>query len=166
MRIQAALLCVLIFVSGAAPVGASEQPPLQNQALKTLYLDLSALFRQYYPDATGYLLKDKLHFEYSTRAFLIHRQTKTGMWQDPAEERGPNRGGILCDIELRKGRYEGAAAVPQTFDECYFKVLLLAPYEPRRDDCLYARLSYPDGVNSAFLTRYTELVNQFASQAP
>jgi hypothetical protein len=165
MSIRAALLCALILLAGAGPLAASEQEPLQDPALKTLYLELGALFRQYYPNATGYLLKDKLHFEYNTRAFLIHLPNRTGAWQDPAEERGPDRGGILCDLELRKGRYEGAAVVPQTFDQRYFKVLLMAPYSPKRDANLYTRLSYPDGVNPAFLARFTELVNEFIAQA-
>jgi hypothetical protein len=106
-------------------------------------------------------VKDKIHFEYDTRVFIVHEAYKTGEWQDPREERGPKPGGILCDITLQKGQYQGAAAAPQTFDKRYFKVLLMAPYSSKRDVHLYVRLSYPGNVSSDFLKEFADLVNGF-----
>src|ERR1039458_6677961 len=99
------------------------------------------LFRKYYPKVTSHLLKDKIHFEQETRIFIVHEPLMTGEWQDPWEERGPMRGGILCDITLQKGKYQGQAEVPQTFDKRYFKVLLLVGYSAKEDVHVHVLLS-------------------------
>jgi hypothetical protein len=49
--------------------------------------------------------------------------------------------------------------VPQTFDKRYFRVLLLAPYSPKRDAHLIVHLAYPRDVHPEFLKQFTELVN-------
>jgi hypothetical protein len=134
----------------------------QNSALKPLYSQLRDLFYQYYPRATSHLVGDKLHFECDTRVFIVHEPFKTGEWQDPWEERGPNRGGILCEIIYEKGPYQGAATVPQTFDKRYYKVLLLAPNAPSADAHLHVRLWYPANVNKDFVERFTAIINNFS----
>lgn len=157
----------IAFIAGAAgstvPMAmvAADAEALPQAVLKPFYSDLRILFQQYYPKVTSHLVKDKIHFEQDTRVFIVHEAYKTGEWQDPWETRGPKRGGILCEIELKKGKYEGAAVVPQTFDKRYFKVLLLAPYSARQDAHLYVHLSYPADVNSEFLRLFTERINEF-----
>jgi len=151
------LVCALV----TAPTKAAEDEPLQTPALKRFYSELRTLLRKHYPKATSHLLKDKIHFEHDTRVFIVHEAYKTGEWQDPWEERGPKPGGILCDITLQKGQYQGAAVAPQTFDKRYFKVLLMAPYSPKRDVHLYVHLSYPGNVRTDFLKEFTDLVNGF-----
>ena len=156
-------LSVLLFLTMALATSlqAAEDRPLQNPALKRFYSELRTLFQQHYSNATSHLLTNKIHFERDTRAFLVHEPTKNGEWQDPWETRGPKRGGILCDLELRKGPYAGAAMVPQTFDKRYFKLLLMAPYSSRHDAHLYVHLSYPADAKADFLRQFTDLVNDF-----
>jgi len=151
------LVCALV----AVPTRAVELETLHNPALERFYSELRTLFRKHYPKATSHLLKDKIHFEHDTRVFIVHEAYKTGEWQDPWEERGPKPGGILCDITLQKGQYQGAAVAPQTFDKRYFKVLLMAPYSSKRDVHLYVHLSYPGNVSTDFLKEFTDLVNGF-----
>ena len=107
-------------------------------------------------------MKDRIHFEYNTRVFVIHEALKTGEWQDPREERGPNKGGILGEILLRPGRYEGAAVAPQIFDKRYFKVLLLAPFSEKCDCHLHVRLYYPGDAKEDFLKEFQQLIDGFA----
>src|SRR5262249_40391453 len=149
-----AMFCAL----QAVPARAAETDAgaLQNPALKPLYPELQMLFRKYYPKATSHLLKDKIHFEQDTRVFIVHEPTLNGEWQDPWEERGPNPGGILCELTMLKGRYGGQAVAPQTFDKRYFKVLLLAPYAAKPDCHLEVHLYYPRDVNGEFLKQFTE----------
>lgn len=156
------LFLLSFFLALMAPSArAADNEPLQSPALKRLYSELRTLFRKHYPKATSHLLKDKIHFEHDTRVFIVHEPLKTGEWQDPWETRGPKPGGILCDITLERGQYHGAAVVPQTFDKRYFKVLLMAPYSPKRDAHVYVHLSYPGNVGTDFLKEFTELVNGF-----
>jgi len=71
-------------------------------------------------------------------------------------------GGILCDIELQKGKYNGAIQLPWTFDKRYFKELAMAPYSAKDNAFLYVHLSYPSNMSEEFLKQFTELVNGFA----
>jgi hypothetical protein len=157
------LIAVFFFLGLVACLAkGGDAAPSPNPDFKRLYSELRALFHRYYPSVTSNILNDEIHFEDNTRIFLIHRPLKTGEWQDASETRGPKRGGILCDIHFVKGRYAGAAAVPQTFDERYFKVLLLASYSAKQDAHLLVRLSFPDDAKEAFLKVFTESVNRFA----
>src|SRR5438046_1774839 len=130
---RSTLLCLICLACLGPPATGAEDEALQNPALRRFYSELHTLVHRHYPKSTSHLLKDKIHFEYDTRVFIVHETYKTGEWQDPWEERGPKPGGILCDLALKKGRYEGAAMVPQTFDKRYFKVWLMAPYSAKHD---------------------------------
>jgi hypothetical protein len=136
---------LLALLAIAPPVQADDPDPAESGAfaIERLYQDVRLLVRRYYPDATAHRLGDKIHFEDRTRVFVVHDPLKTGEWQDPVEERGPRMGGVHGDIELRPGRYDGAAAVPQAFDKRYFVVHLYAPYSKRADRYLYVHLKLP-----------------------
>jgi hypothetical protein len=142
--------------------GMAEEASSQNPALQPLYQQLHTLFRRYYPLVTGHLLGDKIHFEHDTRIFIVHEPLKTGEWQDPREQRGPNKDGILCEIELRHGAYGGAAVVPQVFDKRYFTILLLAPYSQKLDAHLNVNLFYPRGVSEEFLKAFRDTIESFS----
>gem|GEM_PF-1484488 len=155
------LLLALLGILITLPARAADDAALQNPALKRFYSELKTLFRKQYPQATSHLLKDNIHFESDTRVFIVHESTMTGDWQDPWETRGPKSGGILCDIRFQKGKYQGQAVTPQTFNKRYFKTLLLASYSEKRDAHIVVQLSYPRNVNEDFLRQFTELVNEF-----
>ena len=132
-------------------------------ALKRLYSEVRRLARDYYPKVTSHVLKHKIHFEHDTRIFIVHIPDMGGDWQDPSEERGPNKAGILCDMELRPGDYGGTAPLPATFDRHYYKVLVIAPYSKKYDCYLYAHLYYPANavVSPKFLKQFQDLINDF-----
>lgn len=155
------LLLALLGVFISPPVWADDAEPPQNPALKRFYTELQTLFRHQYPKVTSDLLKDKMHFECDTRLFIVHEADMGGRWQDPSEERGPMPGGVLCDITLEKGPYQGQAFVPQTYDKHYFKVLQLAPYSEKHDEHLEVQLYYPRNMSDDFLQQFTDLVNHF-----
>ncbi len=64
-------------------------------------------------------------------------------------------------MSLRKGRYMGAAIVPQTFDKRYLQLLVMAPYSLKHDAHLYVHLSYPANARPDFLMEFTGLANDF-----
>jgi hypothetical protein len=138
--------------SGQAP------PALPAPVLPKLRWRLRRVLETYYREAFARVDGDVLVIEHKTRAFLIHHPLKTGEWQEARETRGPDRGGILARIELRSGRYDGAAVLPQTFDDRYFKTLVMAEAAPDGSSYLYVHLSYPDDANPAFLAEFQDLV--------
>jgi hypothetical protein len=86
---------------------------------------------------------------------------KTGEWQDPWEQRGPNRDGIICDIEVFAGEYVGAAMAPQDFDKRYFTHRLMAPYSKRLNAHLRVDIRYSRRVPAGFLDQLSAVVNDF-----
>jgi hypothetical protein len=91
---------------------------------------------------------------------MVHFPLKTGEWQPTREVKGPKQKGILGSVKLQKGRYEGAALLPQTFDSCYFSGMVPAPYCRECDSHLYVHLSVPRlGRNEQFIKEFHDLVN-------
>jgi hypothetical protein len=146
-------------------VYAQNAETLHDLRLKQIYSSVQRIVRSHYPTATSHLLKNKIHFEFNTRLFIIHVPLKTGEWQDPWEERGPKKSGILATIELRDGEYSGAAMVPQIFDRLYYSIILMAPYSKKYDCHLYVHLYIPrhDSIPE-FTKELTELVSTFESK--
>ncbi len=151
------LVAVLAWLAGTGICARAENLPDTTR----LYAALTKTFKSHYPEIVTSLHGHRIHFEYHTRKFMVHRALKTGEWQEAAETVGPNRGGIIADVELLPGAYMGAAVVPQTFDEHYFNVFLAAPQCRKRNCYLLARLSYPERINMEFFQEYSRLVNDF-----
>jgi hypothetical protein len=142
-----------------APLGLGAEPPKCD--ITALYQKVSLLVRHYYPDAACQMLDGRIHFEYKTRVFLVHEALKTGEWQDPIEELGPQKGGIVGDIELREGPNISQAVVPQSFDKRYFVVLLLAPSSEQLNVHLHVLIKYPPGLTGNFLQDIKDLLYHF-----
>lgn len=129
--------------------------------LDPLYQQVRQIVRKHYPKATSHRLRDKIHFEHDTRIFIVHEPLKTGEWQDPWEVRGPKKNGIYGEIEIRKGRWQGAALVPQSFDKRYFTTSLSAPYSEQLDVHLVVHIKYPRDVPKEFLKELNGVLTQF-----
>ena len=157
------LVGALLSACGAATIRESGEQPSPVPPFERLCSDVEELFARYYPAATSRRLEDGIHFDHGTRMFLVHEPRKRGEWQDAFEMLGPNRGGILCDITLQPGTYEGAAEVPQTFDKRYFKILMMAPDAPGHEAHLDVRLSYPADASADFLRQFRRLVDDFGN---
>jgi len=148
-------------------LGAAFAGPATAQAkldLGPLYTNIRQLVRQHYPKAQFCLNGRTIHFEYNTRLFMIHEALLTGEWQDAFEERGPQKGGIFCDMELRQGRYAGQLFLPQALDRRYFTDLIMAPYSKKYDCHWYVDLKYPSDVSKEFVAEFARLVHEFEHQ--
>ncbi len=138
---------------------------VDDPRLQQFYRDMRMVVLKHYPKASTSQLDGNFHAEHDTRLFMIHHPTLLGDWQDASEERGPKRGGMMCQLQVKAGPYGGMAALPQTFDHRYFKVLRLAPYSSQRDQHLSVRLAYPADAKPEFLTDFTKAVNNFSDLA-
>src|SRR5262249_11512836 len=133
----------------------------EGRVLDRLYARTKTLVLKYYPDARIELTTRTIHFESHARRFMVHEQLKTGEWQDAHETVGPQRGGVVGKMNLRSGKYLGAAAVPQAFDKRYFTLLGMAPYSEVRDVHLYTNRLYPAQPSTVFLSEFADLVTRF-----
>ncbi len=154
----AAMASMFVRVAGVGLARTSDE----DRPLARLYTMTTALVLKYYPDAKTELTQHTIRFEARTRRFMVHEQLKTGEWQDAHETIGPQRGGVVGNMELRPGKYLGAAVVPQAFDKRYYTLLVLAPYSHASDAHLYTHLLYPGDASKVFLSEFTDLVTRFA----
>lgn len=143
-------------LTGRAQAAAGSEP---DPVLREISSRLSPIFQRYYPGTRSRIDGDRVVFEHDTRVFLIHVPLKTGEWQEAREIEGPNPDGILCTIELREGRYEGAASLPQTFNDRYFETTVTQEPSPDGSRHLYVHLSYPREVRAGFQKEFWEVVN-------
>ena len=157
---------VLLVLSACTPLHSQRIEGGPPQWFGSFYSNVRRLVRRYYPQATSHRLANKIHFEYDTRLFVVHEPIKNGRWQDPGEQRGPKKDGILSQIEFRRGRYGGAALAPQVFEKPYFRVLLLAPYSAECDCHLYTHLTYPPTTDPKFLQEFQTTVDSFEKFLP
>jgi hypothetical protein len=58
------LLCFVSITMFCMPLCAEEET-LQDPRLKDIYREIRTLVKRYYPEATTYLLKNKIQFDYS-----------------------------------------------------------------------------------------------------
>lgn len=148
-----------LLLSASSALAQVVPPP--SQVPQRLHAAVLPVLQRHFPGVTSTVVADAVRFEVDTRLFCIHIPLKTGEWQEAREVRGPNRKGILGDIRLVPGQYDGQAVLPQTFDERYFKTLVMAVPSPGREQYLYVHLSYPDSVSPGFLKEVTDLLGGF-----
>lgn len=151
----------LAFFAFFAQASAQKAYGASDFDISRLYQEIRLAVLRHYPEASAHHLNRKIHFEHNTRIFIIHEPRKNGQWQDPWETRGPNKGGVYCDAEIRNGKYGGAAGVPQTMNKRYFRLLLLAPYSEKLDAHLYIHLKIPRDVPDGFLEDLIGIFNGF-----
>ena len=157
---------VLLLLSAWTPLHGQPTEEGPPRWFDSFYSNVRNLVRRYYPQATSHLLANKIHFEHETRVFVVHEPLKNGRWQDPWEQRGPKKDGILGEIEFRRGRYAGAAVGPQIFEKPYFRIFLLAPYSEECDCHLYTHLTYPPTAVPKFLQEFQTTVESFEKFLP
>jgi hypothetical protein len=134
------------------------------EAMEPFEANLRSLFSEYYPAVTVSVEDKKITFDHDTRLFTFPMPKRKDSSKETfnLEERGPNPGGILCEIIKQPGHYRGAAVVPLTLDRPYGQFLLLAPYSKEMDLHLQVRLYYRPGTDPRFMGKFIELVNSFA----
>ncbi|HSG71104.1 MAG TPA: hypothetical protein VLA12_11850, partial [Planctomycetaceae bacterium] len=134
---------LMIFLAKLARVEAADET-IQEKSLTALYDSVDSIATKYFPEGTSHQFRNHIHFEHSTRLFIVPAIVKSlDDSQIPLEEvRGPQSGGVWCRIELREGkppysRAEGKVTRGE-FDEYLFY-----PHSDRLDYHLYVTLRLP-----------------------
>lgn len=112
------------------------------------------LVKEYFPKAKFKNGPEQMHVAYKAKPFILPSTNK--------EEQGPDWGGIVFDMELKKGTYAGVHQVPKKFNEySFYSVELFAPYSQKVDRHLLTRICYPFDVPPEFLKRFKKVVEDF-----
>ena len=141
---------------------------------KSFASKIQTLVTDCYPKTEVTLTENKFRFEFDTRNFMIHYSSMVGDWGEAKPVEGPNRKGILGEIEVGHGRPMLQFAVPESHkdtpsaetDYRYFVTLYQYPYSAECDCHLSSRLSYPRGIRGVsgdFIEKYRALINNFSN---
>jgi hypothetical protein len=105
-------------------------------------LKLQSVIRSSDPGASVAIENGVYVYRHHTQTFKVHTLDKTGLISEDAhDEEGPNVDGILLNISLQEGPYEGAADLPQELKKPYWTTFLNA-YPTDGDKHLLLNLSY------------------------
>ncbi len=128
---------------------------LKKQAPDLIYKNIMAIVKEYYPQATVTLKGNTLHFERKTRKEYEYYTRKL--------ELAPELGGILGDIDLRPGEYNGydKDKVPSETFQGFRTTLLLAPYSKELKTHMYVKIICPVDSPTEFKEKIKANVNSF-----
>ena len=128
---------------------------LKKQAPDVIYKNIMETVKQFYPQAAITLKGNTLHFEYKTRKMYEHYTRKL--------ELAPEPGGILGDVDLRPGEYNGLDKdkVPSESFQGFRTTLLLAPYSKELKTHMYVKIICPVESPTEFKDKIKANVNSF-----
>ena len=125
-----------------------------------MFNEIEQLVRRHYPKAILHRDENKMSFAFNTRTFILNVPLKTGEWQEAREMKGPKMGGVMGTVEVREGRYEGAAFLPQTFEHWYFSDMVSTVYSEVCNHHVYCHLWVPKiAKKDAFIKDFNVLLN-------
>jgi hypothetical protein len=176
-RKAVAIVFVLVFTLPLvlAPISTrGVEIPKAISVSERVQTELQALFQKYYPKAKFTNQEvNGLRFEYDVTTFEFPYAGPKGAKHENPIQRGPKKGGILCNVFSREGSYTGPIAFPSldgqipqyTLDRKVYKTLLMAPYSAKRDAHLWVALSYPPDASEDFLKQFHAIINDFEKDA-
>lgn len=137
----------------AAAQNTQAASPSNEQFLDDLQNKLTTLMSEFYSKAKLTRSGNKIKVEYKVRPFIAAGNK---------QELAPDFGGVMCDIELKPGKYSGRIRLPQQYNEHnFYSVILMAPYSKELNAHLYVKLLYPSDTQQEFTDRFKDLLNEF-----
>ncbi|MDZ4835573.1 MAG: TraB/GumN family protein [Candidatus Melainabacteria bacterium] len=143
------------------PVAQKPDEPLSSEAAleNKVFDSVTKFIRENYPKAKVTRAGNKIHFEHRTRPNLNTLTKKT--------ETIPDFGGVIGDLELKPGEYNGPVKLPQKYAEyAFYSVILMAPYVQSTNVHIYTRLAYPSDTPQDFTDQFESLMRSFADGTP
>jgi hypothetical protein len=128
---------------------------LKKQPPDVIYKNIMAIVKEFYPQATVTLKGNSLHFERKTRKIYEHYSRKL--------ELAPDAGGVLGDVDLRPGEYNGfdKDKIPSEQFQGARTTVLLAPYSKELKTHMYVKMVCPVDTSTEFKDRIKANVNSF-----
>jgi hypothetical protein len=156
----------LILVASLSLTPVVMQPSLGASSSETsssasstdgIYKEIQDLVKEYYPKARFSTSEKKLHFEEKVR-------NEVGYYSGHIELT-PQAGGILGDLSLVSGDYEGADKdrLPSEVANGFNTVLVMAPYSKQQQSHLLSRLVFPRDLPNDFKDRFKQIVKSYTA---
>ncbi len=140
--------------TSSGPVEAP-QVVLKKQAPEVIFKNVSALVKEFYPQATIKLKGNTMHFERKLKQEYEYYTRKLETTAEP--------GGIVGDLELAPGRYKGLDRdrLPTETFQGFRSTISMAPYSKALNTHLYARVICPTGTTASFKSKFRAEIDSF-----
>jgi len=142
-----------------APVSSGPVPTpeivIQKQAPEVIYKNISAMVKEYYPQATISIKGNTMHFERKAKREFEYYTRKLEIGAEP--------GGIVGDVDLAPGPYKGVGKerMPTETFQGFWSTITMAPFSKAQNAHLYAKLVCPEGTASTFKARFRSEIDSF-----
>ncbi len=165
-RLNCILLLVLLLLSVDCNLAYGKDadataPAAAEGGADAIFIDLGKLVREYYAKAAVTSDKEGVKFKYKVK-------NEVSFYGGKKSVEVPISGGILGEVTLVSGKYEGKDKDRLSSEERegFHSKLVIAPYSSKRNAHLFAQLLFPEDVAIEFKQRFKELVNSFQDKAP
>ena len=136
------ILATLALVVSSGPALAA--PPSDD-----MIEQLTKAIRKHCPDAIIETTKNEFVAKFGTMTYTLHARGKGGeVYEKTYQEEGPNYKGFVLRVELREGKYEGAAAIPQTLQGPYFATFIDATNMEKNNKHHFVAFSFGSRLDS------------------
>ena len=136
--------------------GASAPDP--QVQLNALFQIVANLVKKYYPKANITISDSSMHFDKKCRLEDGYYSGRMVL--------APQTGGVLCDIILKPGEYNGEDKnrLPSITQDGFHANLTMAPYSKLLNKHLLTHLSYPPDTELEFKQHFQKLIDSFGAQ--
>jgi len=135
-------------VTPAQPVTPS-QPARDFKAVSTA---IEALVLEYYPRAKIVKTDKSVHFEFRVKSLILPSRKQSLV---------PESEGIVGDLNIKPGRYDGTEILPYQTNETYYVSLLMAPYSEPGDCHMLTKMLFPPSTAVEFVKGFKQIVNSY-----
>jgi hypothetical protein len=140
----------------AQPLLQKDVPDNSNSDAMRVFGELEELFKEYFPKAEIKRTGESFKVEYKTHAYADQSGSGRTIL-------GPTLDGVICEIQMKSGRYQGAKVMPLRTNEPLYVSLLMAPYSNSENSYLDTRLLFPPNVSEEFVNRFKGTLSIFAN---
>jgi hypothetical protein len=112
------ILTTIVLILSVSPTFAA---PPDDEVMEKI----TKAIRKHCPDATFATTKQAFEAKFDTMTYTLHQRGKAGeAYEKTYQEEGPKWKGFILRVELREGKYEGAAVIPQTLQGPYYPTFI------------------------------------------
>jgi hypothetical protein len=162
LQVLVSLIVAVSGVSGFSPLTLAQTTTSEAvRSVASLNEEIEKIVKEYYPKAKISVNDKGMHFEYKVKTQISDHSGRPMLV--------PTEGGILGDITLKSGAYQGAekGRLPSEEPDGFHTILTMAPYSKDQNSHLLVLLNFPPDMAVDFKTRFKDAINaHYADDTP
>ncbi len=148
------LICSTGFCSHQAAAKDEKKQSFGSPSLARTYTKIDELVKRYFPRSSVKTTSDSIHLDFKARKLSVGGGNR--------EIQVPGTGGIVVDLAVKDGEYEGGAVLPLLTHETLYTSIVMAPYSKNERMHLYGTFLYPSDTAQPIVDDFKEAIQSFA----